>query len=335
MRYRKKKTFGKIISFILITVVALGAITGITSLMKNRSEDDSKRLYPIYSIGGLNEEGKTLTTDKTIYTKNSFECDGLEIKLDFDSNVKYQVFFYDELDKFISASPIYEESMKPEIPENAKLARLVVEPIWDEDISEEDRCLTLVDVLKYANQLKVIVFKEQKSVASSDVVIWEDLGNYDLTNLSVAQDKKITGLHISNAGFIYKNNTFENKTITKIGLPVKRLNDITTDCFYTVSVIKESTSYTSVDVVETYILPIRANTFTVSGDVNEWVYFDVNIPVGENETLMFGSVTDSITVYYDRFVNDSGLFIDKANTENAGVAPYGGSLLFDIYVEED
>ena len=83
MKYRRKKTFSKIMSTILICFVAFGAVMAVTHLV-NKPDDGRKIIRPVFAVGGLDDEGVYMDTDKTIYSKNAFECDELQVKLDFE-----------------------------------------------------------------------------------------------------------------------------------------------------------------------------------------------------------------------------------------------------------
>ncbi len=156
MRYRRKKTISKILTTILICFVALGTVIGVTHMF-NKSEEGRTNLNPKFTVGGLSEDGTYVDTDKTIYTKNAFECEGLEVKLDFEATIKYQVYYYDENDTFIEKSPVYNMSAELTAPENAKFARIVVEPIWGDDVDEADKVCHWYDIYKYTRQIEISV----------------------------------------------------------------------------------------------------------------------------------------------------------------------------------
>ena len=167
IKHKTRKTLKQIGSILLVCMLAFGVIMGSVAISKKMSED-THIIRPNFEVGGLDANGEYKKTEKTIYTKESFECLGLEIKLDFDSNVKYQVYFYDELDKFLTTSEAYEESMVLEVPEEARYARLVVEPVWEADVKENDRVCHWYDTYKYVNQLEIKVLKDQEPVVSEE-----------------------------------------------------------------------------------------------------------------------------------------------------------------------
>ena len=156
--FRKGKV-KKIVAIVLGLVSVAGAVFGISALAKYAKEEQ-KTIKPAFSVGGLTEMGLYEETDDTIYTKDAFEAKGLEIKLDFDSNVKYQVFFYDKLDKFISCTEVYTESQDISVPLEAR-ARLEVTPIWGPDAPLEKE-IKWYETAKYASQLEIRVDKRQE-----------------------------------------------------------------------------------------------------------------------------------------------------------------------------
>ena len=213
LKYKTRRTLTQILSIVLLCAVGFGAIMGISALSKKLNEETTV-IHPSFEVGGLGADGKYVDTDESIYTKDSFECLGLEVKLDFDSNVTYQAFYYDELDKFISATPVYEESLQLSVPENATYARLVVTPIWADDVEDEDRVCHWYDVFKYANQLEITVFKDQGDEDAEENVTCEHnyvIGKcsecgHQLTNL-FSVDKWTSSDYYSNGSLISSGDT--------------------------------------------------------------------------------------------------------------------------------
>jgi len=149
-----KKTWKNIGLGCLAGVLGIGAVMGVGALL-NREEDLTKTINPTYAVGGLTEDGRYLETEGSIYTKNAFECQGLDVTLDFDNNVSYRIFFYDEDTDFISATEKqtgnYDETTTPVF---ARYARIVITPNDDDKIS-------IFEKNGYAKQLTIEVNKEQ------------------------------------------------------------------------------------------------------------------------------------------------------------------------------
>lgn len=177
MKYklRSKKRSFKILACVLAAILALGTILVVATSLRNN--DDRQTVTPAFAVGGLNAQGKYFETDASIYVKKAFQCEGLEVKLDFGADVKYQVFYYNDLDKFISASDVYSVSEKLDVPSDATHARLVVTPIWDADVDVEDRVCHWYDVYKYSSKLEISV-----SDVSDDSVNLADILEYTSNN---------------------------------------------------------------------------------------------------------------------------------------------------------
>ena len=169
--YKQRKTLKKVLSILLCGLVIFGAVFGVSAL-SSKLKEDTKVIRPTFSVGGIdiNGVGNSKSTS-SIYTKEAFEAQGLSVKLDFDAYVKYQAFFYDDLDKYISSSEIYSVSSEVALPSGVTHVRLVVYPIWDGNVDKEDRVCHWYDVYKYSKQLEIRVLKEQNN--KKDIV--EDL----------------------------------------------------------------------------------------------------------------------------------------------------------------
>ena len=176
---RSKQTRKEILSIGLGILFTVGAVIGISALT-SKSEETTKEINPKYAIGGLTEDGKYLETEESIYTKDAFECQGLDIEMDFKNNVSYRVFFYDEDTNFISATEKltenYDESTTPLI---SKYARIVITPNDDDKISWYEKN-------GYANQLTIEVNKEQTALdlPFKGVNKFKYLQNYSMENSS-------------------------------------------------------------------------------------------------------------------------------------------------------
>lgn len=158
-RFFRRFSWKKIVSIALAVLLSIAAIAGVSALV-GYLKDDKKTIHPDFEVGGLlDTNGKYDINEKAaIYTEEAFSAKGLEIKLDFDSSVKYQVFFYDRLDNFISCTKVYDKSESISVPVDA-YARIEVTPIWGDDGSESS--ISWYEVSGYAKQLEIRVDKEQ------------------------------------------------------------------------------------------------------------------------------------------------------------------------------
>ena len=164
----KRKT-KQVLKTIVLSALGIGAVIGVASginALVEKSDEDLKTIHPVFEVGGLNEvDGKYEKSDSTLYTKNAFECRGLEIKLDFDNTIKYQVFFYEEDGDFIEATSVYDGNAEIDVPTFASHARIELTPNWSEmgeDYeTEKEQIVKWYETTKYASQIEVKVNKEQ------------------------------------------------------------------------------------------------------------------------------------------------------------------------------
>lgn len=155
-KFKNKKLWKNIGIGCLAGALGIGAIAGLGALA-NKAEETTKIINPSYAVGGLTEQGQYLDTKESIYTKGAFGCIGLDIEIDFDNNISYQVFFYDNENDFLSSTPKltsnYDETTTPF---NATTARVVITP-------DDDSKISWYEINGYANQLTISVDKEQES----------------------------------------------------------------------------------------------------------------------------------------------------------------------------
>lgn len=156
--YRRYKV-AKWAAITLAIIVVIGICLSVVSALSQ----DTKEIRPSFTRGSLNEQGKVLESNTELVTKKYFKCRGLTITLDEDSDVTYQVFYFDKHEEFISSSEIITGDYDGEgMPENAVYARLVVMPDID-----EDETLSWFGNFKYINQLTITVSRDQTIKKSS------------------------------------------------------------------------------------------------------------------------------------------------------------------------
>lgn len=318
MKYKTKKTFKSVLSVVLLALVAFGSAVGISSLVKYRASD-TKEVNPSFSVGALDSSGEYVKSDESIYTKKSFACRGLSIELDEEFEGSYQVYFYDEDDEFVKASGEYTKShdFAKELPGEATHARLLVTPELEK--GEE---LNWYKAVKYARKLTVSVLKDQDTEVIESVALFSGLTE----QYSVISMKDATA---NLSPFVWSNTTYlAGKRITRIGVPVLKLKDCTQDQVMTLTLFDISNGLNSRTEVKTISLTIEANTYT-SNTINDWVYFDVDIEVGANQTIGFMKETDSIVWAYPSISDSRFTFYNNGNT-----LATNASIVFDIYVEK-
>lgn len=161
--YRKRKN---LLNTILIVVISLAVLVGGLSLINHftSSKEDEEGyvvVNPSYAIGGINDEGKYEKTKLTVYTKELIKADSIKIELDFDNNIEYQLFFYDEKGNFVSATETLTENYDEYLPEGATHFKVMITPLWDNDVEAEDKELNIFQVRKYTKQLTIKVLQEE------------------------------------------------------------------------------------------------------------------------------------------------------------------------------
>lgn len=159
MSKKFKKNTKTALIWILVGVLVIASLAVIIALTRTNTEDERVEIKPAFAIGGLDDAGKYVDTDKTLYTKDAFACEGLEVKLNFDATISYQVFYYNEDEEFISASETLTATHTATLPEGAEYARLVVSPDWT-GVEVEDQEITTLSKTKYTSQLKILVANE-------------------------------------------------------------------------------------------------------------------------------------------------------------------------------
>lgn len=152
----KAKTKGiiKKVSLALAGIIAISAIgVGVAKIVEYTKED-LKTISPSFSVGNLGSDGKYVNDESTLYTKEAFQCDGLQIKLDFDNEIEYQIYFYDDLDNFVESTEVLSSAYSETVHDG--YARIVIMPTNDEDGK-----IGLTERITYPDQMTIKVAKEQ------------------------------------------------------------------------------------------------------------------------------------------------------------------------------
>lgn len=160
MRITRK--WKNILSIGLAVLVLFGAVGAVAMLVKN----DSKTISPlVFSVGSIGSDGNYIKSEKSIYTKDLIECQGLSIEPDFECTGAFQVFFYGENKDFIGSTKIFNcedgvynrESSFP----LAKYCRIVITPDVPEGKDADEFKIHFYEVLSYADDYTVTVDKKQ------------------------------------------------------------------------------------------------------------------------------------------------------------------------------
>lgn len=146
----KTKGIIKKIALVLAGVVALSAVGFGVAKLVEFVKDDLKTISPVFDVGNLGTDGKFVDDESTLYTKEAFQCDGLQIKLDFDNQIEYQIYFYDDLDNFVESTEVLSAAYSE--TDHDGYARIVIIPTEDDD----DK-ISLTERVTYPGQMTIKV----------------------------------------------------------------------------------------------------------------------------------------------------------------------------------
>lgn len=207
---KSKKTWKNILVVGLATITFIGAIVGLSTLFK-KNEEPTKEIRPSYAIGGLTEQGAYLDTEESIYTKDAFECKGLNVKVAFDNNISYRIFFYDFNDNFVNATEKLTTNYSEETDLFVKSARIVITP-------NEDSKISWYEINGYSKQLTISVNKDSASLPKTytydfsneeKISAWFASGKLNDSTVNSSNVTKIIQIDISNLKSFYSKIYFQ------------------------------------------------------------------------------------------------------------------------------
>lgn len=167
--FKKKFSWKSTISLVLGILLIAGAVVGIASLSGRHTD---KIGASAFSVGGLDPEtGKYVERQDAIYTSRAFSAQGLTVMPDFETDgVEYQIFFYDENDRFLEATDrltdkYVEQKLLP------TYARVVIYPsTLDEEGNQiEDYKIGFFGVRTIAETVTITVDADQDKVFSQNL----------------------------------------------------------------------------------------------------------------------------------------------------------------------
>ena len=153
--FNRKPLWKRILATVLGLVTIGGAVFGVTKLVEYVN-DDLKTIHPSFEVGALGTDGKYVKDEEKLYTKDAFRCDGLQVKLDFDNEISYKIYFYDDVGNFVSSTDTYAEGVDVRV--NGTYARVEITPT-NEDVGE----INWFEKNVLSNQLTIKVYKNQQS----------------------------------------------------------------------------------------------------------------------------------------------------------------------------
>lgn len=100
-------------------------------------------------------------------------------------------------------------------------------------------------------------------------------------------------VEFTNPPYSYLNqDLFSGARIKRIGIPVKRVSALDENQTFTLSVIKKGSG--AYQYVSQHVLTLPLDQLGESTTVNKWIYIDLDITLGDDETLAFGGKTDTV-----------------------------------------
>lgn len=152
---------------IILGIVGLVTIIGAFALVSNligTRDEEYKEVNVSYTLGGLDENGKVKDDEYSMYSELIDDFESVRITMDFDNQIEYQLFYYDENNVFLDSSEVMSaNSVHNRETLGKSNFRIVIR-------TTDDTKLNFINKFKYANQLKVEVIAE-KEVETLKLVI--------------------------------------------------------------------------------------------------------------------------------------------------------------------
>ena len=158
----------------LLAALGIGAIVGISAAITEKQKTVSSLSF---ERGAIDEDGLFIKSERSIYTKNYIECQGLEITPDFEATGTYQVFYYDTNKLLLGATPVMDARSTAPYKKGsdfhyAKYCRIVITPevpVDEDGYADEDWKINFFEVAGIAGKFTIKVNKQQKNVGSEDL----------------------------------------------------------------------------------------------------------------------------------------------------------------------
>lgn len=150
--YAPKKGKGDKVALIILAVGMVVLFLMVANMANNSVDVKSVGAFA-FEIGGLDAEGNEIKNTGCIRLKKAVNADGLEIVIDEEADIKYVVYFFslneDGEEVFLSKTDVLEADLEVSlIPEGAELAKVVIEPTMDAEVS-------FWEIEGYAGQLSI------------------------------------------------------------------------------------------------------------------------------------------------------------------------------------
>lgn len=157
----KKRKLKKIFTIAISVLLVVGLITACVFIFKPK---ESKRIYPTYHIGSLDENGFYKESDDSIYS-DLFECQGLTVKPDFTSDVEYSIYFYYLDETFAEVKEDLTASFTSPVDESYRYARILINPN-KKGKGSDDYKIYFWNVLGISNDLEISVKSKQPKLSN-------------------------------------------------------------------------------------------------------------------------------------------------------------------------
>lgn len=306
---------------VIVYIIVFALLIGILAICINVLGSDRKSISSFsFTSGAIDSNGNYRQSDTSICTSKMFECQGLLINRVFNSNSSYQIFYYREDTSYIGCTQLLNgiEYDKAETFENAKYANIVITPLL-----EEKEKVTFWNLLGFLNDFDIKVYKDQTFEAPV-VSLFEGVKENYSTPVSGTE---YCAVRRADAPFVLADiNAFSNKRVKSISIPICGVVDANQDSVFTVSVV-EGNGTSNFKKISTHRFVIPAGTFaSSSGDIDpynnevadgknvSWFEFNLDVTLKANQTLAFGSPTDSAYFVYRKGFTDSTNHYDIYNT---------------------
>ena len=136
--------------FVLVALIVTALIGVIITLDRTITTETLASID--YKIGALDEDGKFDDSKASIVTKDFNTVDGLTVEFNEDAEVTVKIFFYDEDEKFVSATEELSSDYTFVETDGVKYFKVVITPTDDNDI-------TLFEKSGYAKQVTITINK--------------------------------------------------------------------------------------------------------------------------------------------------------------------------------
>lgn len=281
IRWKKVLTVG--VSLLLVAA----AIGGVVALFGK----DTTTVSPSeFKRGSIGVDGKSVSSETSIYTKEAFPCQGLRIVPDFEATGTFDVYYYDVNDRLLSSVKGKSEVYEGEYP-GATFARVVYNPAVPEGEDKKEWKIGLLEVLKYAKQLTITVNKEQVQYkASMDLYVAHEVtGTFSKENINEILPEK----NMQSSAIVAVDEKYDYYTIY-----VKYTSKEATA--YDTSVMFGDADYKAIRVKEDSNNVDEGVAYTFDGDTmieGSWYSVMVEVPEGATSLRVCGPAEAEYRIY--------------------------------------